>query len=214
MCCFTTSAVLLAEDPPPAAPSKKPPATKATPLFTGKNLEGWKTVKAFSFEKHGKVTVEKGELRLGAGEPATGIARTGKVLRMNYEIALEAKRTAGSDFFCGLTFPVNDSYLSLIIGGWGGGVTGLSNLDDMSAVENETTGYTEFKNNQWYKIRLRVTPTKVEAWLGDEQIVDVETKDRKMDIWWEQEPLRPLGIATWRSAAALRNITVTALPKK
>ena len=50
----------------------------------------------------------------------TGITWTNEMPRMGYEISLEAMRVEGSDFFCGLTFPVGKDYLSLIVGGWGG----------------------------------------------------------------------------------------------
>jgi hypothetical protein len=48
---------------------------------------------------------------------------------MNYEIKLEAKKVTGNDFFCGMTFPVGDSFCSFIVGGWGGPVVGLSSID-------------------------------------------------------------------------------------
>ncbi len=178
-------------------------------LFNGKNLEGWKIITKYDFEKHGKVTVNKGEIILEKGRPATGISYQKKMPRINYEVSLDAKRIEGEDFFCGLTFPVGKSYCSLIIGGWGGGVTGLSNIDNMSAVENETTGYVEFKKNQWYHIRLRVTDKNITAWVDKEEILGVDTKDRKLSIWWEQEPVRPFGIATWHTKAALRNLKLT-----
>ena len=136
------------------------------------------------------------------------------MLRINYQIELDAKRTDGSDFFCGMTFPINDDYLSMIIGGWGGKVTGLSNLNDLSAIENETTGVIDFENNKWYHIRLKVTEEKVQAWLDDERIINVDLKDKKLSIWWEQEPVRPLGISTWYTQARVKNIKVTDLSKQ
>ena len=180
-------------------------------LFNGHDLDDWRIADQVDFERHGKVEVIDGDLILEQGKPATGITYVGAPPRMNYEISLDAKRIDGSDFFCGLTFPVGDSYLSLILGGWGGGVTGLSNLDGASAVENETTGYREFEPNRWYAVRLRVTPGKVEAWLDGESLIDVETANRKLSIWWEQEPMRPLGIASWNTKAALRNIRIKRL---
>jgi hypothetical protein len=130
---------------------------------------------------------------------------------MNYEVALEARRTDGSDFFCGMTFPINKAHCTFICGGWGGGTTGLSNINGFSADENGTTGYTEFEKNRWYKIRLRVTPEKIAAWIDDKQIIDLELKDQKFSIWWEQEPLRPFGIGNWYTATELRGVTLTRL---
>ena len=185
----------------------------AVSLFNGRDLSGWRVVEKHDFARHGSVNVEDQAIILNAGAPASGISVTRPFPRVDYEVFLEAKRIEGSDFFCGITFPVQKDYLSLILGGWGGGVTGLSNLDNAPAVENETTGFQEFEQDRWYKIRLRVTKEKVEAWLDGSQIVDVELKGRKLSIWWEQEPARPFGIASWYTKAALRNIRLKPIPR-
>jgi len=186
--------------------SKPKTAAKFRLLFDGKTLKNWRVIKINDFELHGKVSVKDKAIVVEKGKPASGIVYTGKPPRVNYELSLEAKRIEGNDFFCGLTFPVQKSYCTLILGGWGGGTTGLSNVDDASAVDNETSGYTDFKQNRWYKVRLRVTEKKIEAWIDKEQIIDLDSSDRKFSIWWEQEPARPLGIATWHTTAAFRNI--------
>ena len=55
---------------------------------------------------------------LSDGESLTGVTWQGEPpARMNYEIELDAQRVDGSDFFCGLTFPVNKTCASLICGG-------------------------------------------------------------------------------------------------
>lgn len=194
---------------------EKPKNTTA--MFDGKSLEGWKVIDQFVFKRHGKVSVKEGELILEKGSAGTGIAWQKEMPRIDYEIRLEAKRIEGSDFFCGLTFPVNDDYCTLILGGWGGGATGLSNLDDFSAIENETSNFFEFKNGQYYPVKLRVTAKKIEAWVADKKIVDVDPTQHRLSIWWEQEPARPLGIATWYTSAAFKKIELERLkpePKK
>jgi CubicO group peptidase (beta-lactamase class C family) len=188
------------------------PSPKATSLFNDRDLSGWRVIDKYDFARHGDVRVEDEMIILEAGTPATGITTSRPFPRIDYEVSLETKRIEGGDFFCGMTFPVNEDYLSLILGGWGGGVTGISNLDDLPAVENETTGYQEFEDGRWYKVRLRVTKDKVEAWVDDEQIVDVELADRKLSIWWEQEPVRPFGLASWYTKAAVRKIKLKPLP--
>ncbi|MCP3695110.1 MAG: DUF1080 domain-containing protein, partial [Planctomycetaceae bacterium] len=189
-------------------------STLASPqsLFDGKQLGQWEVIKKNDFEKHGKVTIKNGSIALPAGQPATGIRWKGPFPRNHYEVSLQTRRTKGSDFFCGLTFPFNDSYLSLIIGGWGGGVTGLSNIDNMAAVENETTGYLDVKDNRWYQVRLRVTPKRIQAWIDQEEILDMETEGHKFSIWWEQEPVRPFGIASWYTATEVRQIRIIPAP--
>lgn len=185
------------------------PATRS--LFNGHDLAGWSVIEQYDFARHAEIRVEDDAIILEAGRPASGIRIVGDFPRMNYEVTLEAKRIEGSDFFCGMTFPVGDAYLSLVLGGWGGGTTGISNLDGMSAIENQTTGFQEFEQNRWYRIRLRVTDEKVEAWVDDDQIVDVEHGKHKLSIWWEQEPVRPFGIASWYTKSAVRNIRLTRL---
>src|SRR5262249_45451585 len=145
------------------------------------------------------------------GSEMTGVTWTGDYPKMNYELALEATRMDGTDFFCGLTFPVNDDPCSLIVGGWGGGVVGLSSLNGQDAANNDTTQYMEFKKDQWYKIRLRVTPNKIEAWIDDKQVVNADTKGQKISIRAEVEDSRPLGIASWSTTAGLRDIKIRRL---
>ncbi len=213
---LTAGGLGLASEPesqPSAKPAKEKESHKPRKLFNGKDLAGWKVIDKFVFEKHGKVAVKNGEIILPKGNPGTGISYQKELPRIDYEISLDAKRTEGGDFFCGLTFPVEKSYCTLILGGWGGGVTGLSNVDGLAAIENESTDFVEFKKDQWYHVRLRVTQKGIDAWVDKEHIVNVPLTDRKFDIWWEQEPVRPLGIASWYTGAALRDIQFTSLKK-
>lgn len=172
-------------------------------LFDGKTLQNWRVT---NFGGQGQVKVQNGQIILEMGDDMTGITWTGDLPRINYEIELEAMRLDGHDFFCGLTFPVGESPCSLIVGGWGGTVVGLSSLDGRDASENETTMHMNFSSNQWYKIRLRVTDGRIEAWIDAGKVVDVLTKGRKISIRPEVDLSRPLGIATWRTTAALRNL--------
>lgn len=180
------------------------------PLFDGKTLNGWK---ATQFGGQGEIEAEDGALVLNTGVDLTGVTWTGGPLpKRNYELRLEARRVDGSDFFCGITFPVGDDPCSLILGGWGGGVVGLSSINHFDASENETTQYVTFEKDRWYAIRLRVTDAKIEAWLDDEQIVDLETEGKKISIRPEVELSRPLGFATWQTTGELRNIRIASIP--
>lgn len=176
------------------------------PLFDGKSLKGWRIIDTFDFKNHGKVEVQDKVITLNRGQPATGISWKGKLPRSNYEFSCEAKRVEGSDFFCGLTFPVKNEYCTLILGGWGGQVVGLSNIDGFSAIENATTQVVEFEAKRWYRIRLVVLNDRITIYLDDKKLIDVETANRKFSIWWEQEPVTPLGIVTWRTTGALKNL--------
>ncbi len=188
-------------------PDKPPPADWKT-LFDGKTLDGWK---APQFGGEGKVYVKDGTIVMEAGSMMTGITWTGKPLRNNYELALEGMRLGGSDFFCTTTFPVGDDPCSLVVGGWGGMVIGLSSIDGLDASENATTKTIAFKDKQWYRVRIRVSDATVEAWIDGEQVVNQPRKDHKFTIRDEVDFCRPLGICTWATTGAVRNIRVRPL---
>ncbi|MBN2183228.1 MAG: DUF1080 domain-containing protein [Sedimentisphaerales bacterium] len=177
-------------------------------LFDGKTLGQWKIT---DFGAQGDVYVKDGVIFLEKGDDMTGITWTGPLVRMNYEINLDAMRVSGGDFFCGLTFPVGDRPCTLILGGWGGRLCGLSSIDGFDASENETTQFFPFENGRWYHVFLSVTPDRIEAWLDNEQIVDFVTTGRNLDIRIEVELSQPLGIATWRTTGAVRNIKLRKL---
>ncbi|MCH7921300.1 MAG: DUF1080 domain-containing protein, partial [Planctomycetes bacterium] len=211
----TTSGLTFAEhtvvhDSPATTPDtlEFDPVTSKALLFNGKTLGLWK---ASEFPKPGRVTVRDGSIFLESGHDLTGITWTGPVLRMNYEISLKAKRVAGADFFCGLTFPVGEEYCSLICGGWGGVLVGISCIDFRDADDNETgVGY-DFEPDRWYTIRVRVTPDLIEAWIDSDQVVELETADRTLTVRDEVDESRPLGIATWRTTGAVRDIAIEKL---
>ena len=92
-------------------------------LFDGKTLDGWEIT---AFGTQGPVFVSEGKIILGYGDGCTGITLKNEFPKVNYKVSLEARKTSGNDFFCGMTFPVNDQFCSLIVGGWGGPVVGLS----------------------------------------------------------------------------------------
>ena len=171
-------------------------------------LKGWQVANRFDFEDHGAVSIEDGVLKLGRGEPATGISYRGAPLPQHYTLSWEARRTEGSDFFCGLTFPIEGSFATLIVGGWGGGVVGISNIDGLSAVENETTDYREFKKDQWYKFELRISEASLLVAIDEKKVIDVDHEGHKYAVWWEQEQMAPLGFATWNTAGEIRKISL------
>jgi hypothetical protein len=208
------------ETPPPAPaaaeePKIKLPAGAAKPpapfegegwqsMFDGDTLAGWRETR---FAGHGAVRCQDDVIVLSMGDPFTGINFTNKFPDMNYEVALDAMRVMGSDFFCGLTVPVRTNFCSLIVGGWGGSLVGISSLDGMDASENETTKWTSFDSGRWYRIRLRVTEKRIQAWIDQEKLVDVDTTDKRISVRpGDIEMSEPFGLAAWQTAAALREI--------
>jgi hypothetical protein len=174
------------------------------PLFNGDDLEGWEEA---DYAGKGEILVKDGTLYLGRGY-MTGIRWTNDVVRMNYEVTYEAMRVDGTDFFCGFTFPVHDSSCTFIVGGWGGGVVGLSSINGMDAANNETTKYLNFENGKWFKMRVRVTPEKIETWIDDEPMVDQSILDQELSIRVEMEACVPIGFATWSTTGAIRNVVL------
>ena len=195
--------------PAAAAPAATAEVANWKPMFDGKTLTGWK---ASDFSSPGAVKVKDSQIVLETGY-MTGITWTNlaDLPRSNYEISLEAMRVDGSDFFCGLTFPLGKEFCSFIVGGWGGGVVGLSSIDGEDASQNETTKYLNFQNNRWFLVRLRVTDAKIEAWIDSDKMVDLTREDKTFSLRLEVEPSKPLGISTWNTAAALRNLKLRRL---
>lgn len=211
---FALAVLVAADQLAPHAIAAEKPAPIASPpawvsLFDGETLTNWKST---NFGGEGDVTVADGSIVIAQGSDLTGITWAGGSLpTSNYEVELSAQRVEGGDFFCGLTFPVKDQPCSLIVGGWGGGVVGLSSIDGMDAAHNKTTTYRSFKTGQWYKIRLRVTDTHISAWIDDEQIIDQDIVNRKVSIRVEVDLSRPLGVCTYSTKAALKDFRIREL---
>jgi hypothetical protein len=195
----------------PATPAKPAGEEKWRSLFDGKTLKNWKDSE---FGGAGSVKVEEGQIVIGKGEPLTGITWNGAELpKTNYEVRLQGQRIDGDDFFCALTFPVKESSCSLVLGGWGGGVIGLSSLNGYDASENETTGYYQFDRKKWYSVRLVVLENRIVAWLQDERIVNVDTTGMKISIRIEVDPCRPFGISSFRTVGGIKDLKVRELTK-
>lgn len=176
--------------------------------FDGESLAGWRP----SYEAgQREVYVVDGQLVLAQGADMTGVVSDTTIPSMDYEITLEAMRVSGNDFFCGMTFPVGDSAISLILGGWGGGVTGLSSLNGADASENETSQWINYANRRWYRVRVRVTEGLIETWLDERRIIHVNTAGRLIGVRLEMERCRPFGFATWRTTGAIRDLRVRPL---
>ena len=174
-------------------------------LFDGLSLAGWQEA---PFPGRGKVEIHDGAIRLGKGG-MTGIklAAGREFPRSGYEIRFEAARLDGRDFFAGLTFPFLDTYCSWINGGWDGTVVGLSNVDGYDASENDTSINRDFVQGRWYAFHLAVTASRVQAWIDDSQVIDVDPTHRKLSLRFDDIDLcTPLGFASYATVASLRKI--------
>lgn len=175
-------------------------------------LTEWKEVK---FGGEGRITYEDGVLNLDMGSPMTGLVYTGDPEKVfgesleNYTITLKAKRVEGIDIFLGLTFPVGtDGHVSLVLGGWAGAISGISNLDGANASENATTKYHAFEDNTWYDVKIRVTD-KIECWLDGKKIVDEPRADyTRFTTHGSVVDTVPFGLFTYSTWGAYKDLKV------
>ena len=177
-------------------------------LFDGKDLDDWEIT---DFAGKGESFIDENEsLVLEMGAELACLHWQGQDLpKSNYEISLQAKRTMGSDFFCGLTFPYLESHATLVLGGWGGSLIGISSLDDFDASENETGDAYIFEDQQWYDIKLRVTDEEFTVWIDKESVIDCEVVGRKVSMRsGEIEMSVPLGITTFATTGKFKNISL------
>ncbi len=187
------------------------PLSDPISLFDGKTLDQWETIE---FGGEGDIYVEEGLISFEMGDPFTGICSTKDDLpKTNFEISLEARKTDGIDFFCGLTFPVAESHCTLILGGWGGDVCGLSCINEDDASRNATMSSNIFKKNQWYKIRVRVEPAHISAWVDDKQIVDADITGQTVSLRGDTTLCAPLGICSFQTNADYKNIELRTINK-
>ncbi len=194
-----------------------PADPRAEALFDGRSLAGWVPS---GFEGERGVRLERdfepgrAAIVIEAGTTLAGITSTlgSRLPRMNYEVAFEAMRVAGGDFFGSLTFPVGNAACTLVLGGWGGPVVGLSNVDGIDASGNESTREREFADRRWYRVRVRVTADRVEAWIDADKVVDFPTAGRRLSLRpGDIQKSLPLGISSYMTKAAVRGITLTRL---
>jgi hypothetical protein len=209
----------------PAAEPSKPetkkeeisPATEII-LFDGKSLNDWESV---DIGASGAVELEGGLMIINQGDSISGAVykKAASLPMTNYEISLEAKRLEGVDFFCGLTFPVGSvkTCATLVCGGWGGAVTGISNIDNLDASENSTSNFVRYEDNKWYAVKVRVTPENLSVWIDGKHIIDQDLKDKKVNVRpGPIESYLPLSFTTYATTAAIRNVKLKVLeePKK
>jgi hypothetical protein len=187
-----------------AAP-ELPAADRWTTLLDGTSLGRFEPT---SFGGEGLIELHEDGVRLGMGMMLTGIRlpELGELPRDGYELEVVAARLAGTDFFCGLSFPVREGFATLICGGWGGALTGLSCLDGKDASDNETKSYRRYEKGRDYRVRVRVADGRVRAWIDDESVVDVSIEGRRVHLRTEVLKSAPLGLSSYATMARVRSI--------
>jgi hypothetical protein len=188
-----------------------PVASPWIELFDGATLGGFV---ATQFGGEGEVTVRDGAIELGIGSPLTGVTWTGALPGGDYELEVVAARQTGSDFFCGLTFPVGEHHLTLVLGGWGGTVCGLSSLDGLDAAHNPTRTLRRFDSGRDYTARIGVRAESVVVHLDGQPFLSADLRGHGLSLRPEVELSRPLGCASFATAAAVRAVRWRPLPAR
>lgn len=210
-----------------AGDAKKEDAAKGK---TDKPKTPWRSLKehwvACEFGGEGDASIKDGVVTLEYGDPLTGVHWDGPfegdkeatkekdvapLPRDNYELRWECIRDDGFDFLCAFTFPVEQANVSLVMGGWGGGITGISSIDGQDASDNQTTMFKAFENDRWYKARVRVEKAKITVWLDGTLMFEQPRADHKFDIRFEMDPCTPLGIANFECDSRIKNIQIRKL---
>lgn len=178
-------------------------------LLQKNGLEGWAPT---DFHKPGEISVKSGILRIERGHPMTGVTcKIPNLPKTNYELKYQARRVDGDDFFAAATFPVNDSFLTFVNGGWSGNITGLSSIDGSDASENETGKQVRFENEKWYSFKIRVQGTKIVCHVDSEKVVDFDGAGRSLRTRVESRPSQPLGFVCYDTIGEIREIQIVPL---
>ncbi|MEC7723962.1 MAG: DUF1080 domain-containing protein [Planctomycetota bacterium] len=178
------------------------PTAPWTELIDG-GTAGWA---ATNFGGEGEVAIVDGAVEFDYGSPMTGLTWTGAPPSGDYDLEVTAARVEGTDFFCGLTFPVGDAFLTLVLGGWGGSLCGLSSLDGEDASSNESKRLFSFENGREYCVLLQVRSARVTVWIDDAVLMDVPIAGKRLSLRPEVELSRPLGIASFATRARVRSL--------
>ena len=205
------------EEPPHKLPGPPQPPGEWVSLFDGKTLNGWRAVTLrdgttdLGDATGDQVQVKDGQIVLGAGQPVTGILWRGEFPATDYELRFQAKRVAGELNFADVSFLIGWMNCRLTLGGWGGTAVGLQHVDGLDLPDNPTLKRMNFDTDRWYTVQLRVTDARIEAWIDQEKVVDLPRGDHKFFEDAGLDRLRPLGILSWGTTGALRDIQVREL---
>lgn len=192
------------------------PVAQSIALLGGELDANWQ---ASGIPEEGPTEVKDGVLRIGEGQPMTGMQFTGDWDKLSlpwidYSLTFEARRLAGQDFFATCTFPVGarDRCVSLVVGGWGGGLVGISSIDHLDASENNTRGEIAFEQGTWYRFRIEVREDDLKVSVNAAPMVNTSIKGRHLSLRsGDIDRCVPLGFASWRTVGEIRSVVVECL---
>ena len=132
----------------------------------------------------------------------------------DYAINYEAQRVQGRDFFGSVTFPVRDAetYVTFVLGGWGGAQVGISSIDGYDASENTTGSSQKLEDGVWYRVRVEVRTGELRVLLNGRPIVLTNIKGRTLGLrGGEIDRCTPFGFATYGTTGRIRGCGVERL---
>jgi len=208
--CFPLTVLACADSKP--LPSAPPPSLERDWVVLAPSPSP--PFQAVDFGGAGETTLLPESITLARGEPLTGIRFTGEFKTTDYEVEVEAARMGGNDFFCALTLPIGSSHATIVLGGWGGSLTGISCVDGLDASSNPSKSFQRYERGVFYALRVTVTEKRLVATLRDTRetssavitLFDLDTSERTFSLRPEVERCRPLGVGTYNTTAVIRRI--------
>jgi len=184
-------------------------------LFSAPQIEKWHEAAMF---KSGGITREADGYTLKEGSPMTGIVYPSWLKdgmpSTEYRITYEAMRVSGRDFFGSVTFPVRDekTFVTFVLGGWGGSQTGISCIDGYDASENTTGSSQHFEDGRWYRIQVEVRAKEIKVLLDGRPVVQANIAGRDLSLRaGEIDGCVPFGFATYGTTGRVRACVVEKL---
>ncbi|MDB2577216.1 DUF1080 domain-containing protein [Planctomycetota bacterium] len=184
------------------------PAPPWQELFDGRDLSSWKAGVFGEFPEFDQV--EDGVV-IPQGVPLAGLTYQGEPPTPPFEAEFDVTKEFGADFFFSVTFPVRGEHLTLVLGGWGGVVCGLSCLDGEDASGNDTRTLRNFPDGTRYRVSLVVSDDRVRVDLDGERLIDADLRGRELELRPEVDPSVPFGVAAFATQTVLHRVRVRQL---
>lgn len=140
------------------------------------------------------------------GIPLAGLVYRGTPPDGAFELEVRARREYGGDFFLGVTFPVGEEHLTLVLGGWGGAVCGLSCVDGLDASEGTTRTLRSFPNGKYFDVRIEMTGARVDAFIDGEHLLGQALEGRRLSLRPEVLPSAPLGLSSFATCTTVQRV--------
>ncbi len=174
-------------------------------LYDGADLSSWELG---VYGESDEYEVLEGGVVIPQTAALAGMTFRGALPTAPYRLSVEATRRYGADFFLGVTFPVAGDHLTLVLGGWGGMVSGLSSIDGLDASRNATRTLRHFPNGKRHEVEIDVTEAAVRVRVDGEPFLSASLEGREVGLRVDVEPSHPLGIATYATSTQVHRVRV------